>query len=78
MRDIFVRLTRLDEDDAPAGRAARDTRRRVRLDDLVPAGGDAGGDQGAWSPPGRTRRLVVTTARGGEDRLTRWRWRTRP
>ena len=39
MRDIFVRLTRLDEDAGP-GAERRDTRRRVALDELVPAGGD--------------------------------------
>lgn len=39
MRDIFVRLTRLDEEAAP-GAERRDTRRRVSLDELVPAGGD--------------------------------------
>jgi hypothetical protein len=40
MRDIFVRLTRLGEDAAP-GTERRDTRRRVALEELVPAGGDA-------------------------------------
>jgi hypothetical protein len=39
MRDIFVRLTKLDED-ATAGTERRDTRRRVALEELVPAGGD--------------------------------------
>jgi hypothetical protein len=39
MRDIFVRLTRLDEEAAP-GAERRDTRRRVALEELVPAGGD--------------------------------------
>ena len=39
MRDIFVRLTRLDEE-AAAGAERRDTRRRVSLEELVPAGGD--------------------------------------
>ncbi len=39
MRDIFVRLTRLDEE-AAAGTERRDTRRRVALEELVPAGGD--------------------------------------
>jgi hypothetical protein len=39
MRDIFVRLTRLDEE-APPGAERRDTRRRVALEELVPAGGD--------------------------------------
>ncbi len=39
MRDIFVRLTRLDEEGAP-NTERRDTRRRVGLEELVPAGGD--------------------------------------
>ena len=39
MRDIFVRLTRLD-DDAAAGGERRDTRRRVAMDELAPDGGD--------------------------------------
>ena len=38
MRDIFLRLTRLE--DAPAGAEARDTRRRVGLAELVPAGSE--------------------------------------
>ena len=36
MRDIFLRLTRLE--DEPGGPEARDTRRRVSLAELVPAG----------------------------------------
>ena len=39
MRNIFLRLTRLDEDPA-AGIERRDTRRRVALDELVPAGSE--------------------------------------
>lgn len=39
MRDIFVRLTRLDEE-ATTGAERRDTRRRVTLEELVPAGSD--------------------------------------
>ncbi len=38
MRDIFLRLTRLDEE--TAGGERRDTRRRVRFKELVPAGRD--------------------------------------
>jgi hypothetical protein len=38
VRDIFIRLTRLDEDASRT--AARDTRHRVRFRDLVPAGED--------------------------------------
>lgn len=38
IRDIFLRLTRLDEDAATTER--RDTRRRVPVADLVPAGSD--------------------------------------
>ena len=40
VRDIFVRLTRLDEGGGLEGER-RDTRRRVALEELVPAGGDA-------------------------------------
>ena len=39
MRDIFVRLTRLDDETAASGER-RDTRRRVALEELVPSGGD--------------------------------------
>jgi energy-coupling factor transporter ATP-binding protein EcfA2 len=37
VRNIFVRLTRLGEDTAP-GETRRDTRRRVALEELIPAG----------------------------------------
>jgi hypothetical protein len=40
VRDIFVRLTRLGDDVAPSAER-RDTRRRVALAELVPAGGDS-------------------------------------
>jgi len=39
MRNIFLRLTQLDENPAP-GVERRDTRRRVALDELVPAGSE--------------------------------------
>lgn len=39
VKAIFLRLTRLDEDDAEGGER-RDTRQRVRLQSLVPADGD--------------------------------------
>ncbi|HEY5868664.1 MAG TPA: CHAT domain-containing protein [Candidatus Tectomicrobia bacterium] len=39
VRDIFMRLTRLDDDVVP-GEARRDTRRRVELRELVPARSD--------------------------------------
>jgi WD40 repeat protein len=51
MRDIFIRLTRLDEDALP-GEPRRDTRRRVEFDELVPAGTD----------PVDTRALVARLA----------------
>lgn len=41
VRDIFVRLTRLDEETVQ-GEERRDTRRRVRFEELVPAGGEPG------------------------------------
>ena len=39
IRDIFVRLTRLDADSV-AGEERRDTRQRVRFDELIPADGE--------------------------------------
>jgi energy-coupling factor transporter ATP-binding protein EcfA2 len=66
VQDVFVRLARLDEDDA-AAEARRDTRQRVRLDDL-----DAGG-----SDPTQTKalvhrladaRLIVTTVNAATGR----------
>jgi len=54
VRDIFVRLTRLDTDAANPG-DARNTRRRVPLSQLVPEGED----------PGVTRKLVAELASSG-------------
>jgi energy-coupling factor transporter ATP-binding protein EcfA2 len=51
MRDIFIRLTRLDEHGASTGEQ-RDTRRRVGMAELVPAGSD----------PAITARLVKRLA----------------
>jgi WD40 repeat protein len=51
VRDIFLRLTQLGED-AASGEEWRDTRRRVSLAELVPAGSD----------PGATRALVTRLA----------------
>lgn len=51
MRDIFIRLTRFDVDALP-GEPRRDTRRRVALEELVPAGTD----------PADTRALVARIA----------------
>jgi site-specific recombinase len=51
MRDIFVRLTRLDEGSTQDGEW-RDTRQRVRFNELVPAGSD----------PAATRALVQRLA----------------
>ena len=55
VRDIFVRLTRLDEE-VLRGEERRDTRRRVAILELVPAGSD----------PGITRAMVKRLA---DDRL---------
>ena len=66
MRDIFLRLTRLDEDDR-SGELRRDTRRRVRLEDLVPAGGDLAATKALVNRLA-DRRLVVTTPRGEDAR----------
>ena len=60
IRDIFTRLTRLDEDADPGSRR-RDTRRRVALDDLVPAGSG-----GARTRLGGAPRRGVVTMEGGE------------
>ncbi|MFQ5595340.1 MAG: WD40 repeat domain-containing protein, partial [Anaerolineae bacterium] len=51
MRDVFLRLTRLDEEAVP-GEERRDTRRRVWFEELVPAGTD----------PAPTRKLVQELA----------------
>ena len=51
MQDIFVRLTRLD-DESGEDDPARDTRRRVDADELVPAGSD----------PAATRAMVARLA----------------
>src|SRR5262249_5502661 len=53
VRDIFLRLTRLGDDDGDGER--RDTRQRVELDELTPAGGD----------PAETKRLVKRLADEG-------------
>ena len=65
-------------DGARRRRARRDTRRRVALDELVPAGGDPAPDAGPGGAPGgrppggdRAGTQVSSTGR-------RWRWRTRP
>jgi WD40 repeat protein len=68
LREIFVRLTRLDQDGAEEKR--RDTRQRVRLRDLVPAGAD---DAAVRTLVGRLEasRLVVANAvrTGAEEYL---------
>ncbi len=55
IRDIFVRLTRLDDEEAIQAEERRDTRQRVRFEQLVPAGSD----------PDLTRRLVQRLANPG-------------
>ncbi|MEH1824199.1 MAG: CHAT domain-containing protein [Nostoc sp.] len=60
VKNIFIRLTRLDEN-ALEGEKRRDTRRRVWLDELVPAGGDlASTKQLVQRLAGEGARLVVT------------------
>src|SRR5262245_38687267 len=51
LRNIFVRLTRLDQD---GGAEQRDTRQRVSMAELVPAGSDArtGAPTGQQTPAG--------------------------
>ncbi len=59
VRDIFVRLTRLDED-AIRGEDRRDTRRRVRMQELVPVGKTVADTQGLVRRLADAR-LVVTS-----------------
>jgi WD40 repeat protein/energy-coupling factor transporter ATP-binding protein EcfA2 len=61
VKNIFIRLTRLDES-AIDGEKRRDTRRRVWLDELVPAGGDlVTTKQLVLRLAGEGARLVVTS-----------------
>lgn len=61
VRNIFFRLTRLDES-AVQGEKRRDTRRRVELEDLVPEGGDlAVTKKLVQQLAGEGARLVVTS-----------------
>jgi WD40 repeat protein len=58
-RDIFVRLTRLDET-AVQGEKRRDTRRRISVDELIPAGGDLNETTKLlWRLAGEDARLVA-------------------
>jgi WD40 repeat protein len=59
VRDIFIRLTRLDDDAVP-GEARRDTRRRVGLQELVPAAADLASIRALVSRLADSR-LVVTS-----------------
>jgi energy-coupling factor transporter ATP-binding protein EcfA2 len=68
LQDIFVRLTWLDEDDAP-GEDWRDTRRRVGMEELVPAGNDPVSTKALVTRLANDR-LVVTSVNevtGGEE-----------
>jgi len=68
VKNIFIRLTRLDEN-AVEGERRRDTRRRVWLDELVPAGGDlATTKQLLQKLAGEGARLVVTSVDESSDR----------
>ena len=69
VRNIFVRLTRLDVS-AVQGERRRDTRRRVRLEDLVPAGADpAVTERLVQRLAGQEARLVVTSVDGTTQRV---------
>ncbi len=58
-RDIFVRLTRLDDTGVQAAKR-RDTRRRITVDELIPAGGDLNETTKLlWRLAGEDARLVV-------------------
>jgi hypothetical protein len=63
VRDVFVRLARLDPEAAATGEW-RDTRRRVTLDELVPADGDAEATKALVARLADAR-LVVVTGEGG-------------
>ncbi|MEH1839618.1 MAG: CHAT domain-containing protein [Nostoc sp.] len=68
VKNIFIRLTRLDES-ALQGEKRRDTRRRVWLDELVPTGGDlANTKQLVRRLAGEGARLVVTSVDGSTNR----------
>ncbi|MBD2494307.1 SUMF1/EgtB/PvdO family nonheme iron enzyme [Nostoc sp. FACHB-280] len=61
IKNIFVRLTRLDEE-AVQGEQRRDTRRRVGLEELVPVGGELMGTKNLVQRlAGEGARLVVTS-----------------
>ena len=64
LRDLFLRLVHVDE----SGDLPRDTRKRVRLEALVPGESDLAQTRSLVERLA-TRRLVVTTPRG-EERLT--------
>ncbi|WP_392533889.1 CHAT domain-containing protein [Nostoc sp. C117] len=68
VKNIFIRLTRLDES-AMEGEKRRDTRRRVWLDELVAAGGDlASTKQLVQKLAGEGARLVVTSVDSSTNR----------
>ncbi|MGF2040435.1 MAG: eIF2A-related protein [Nostoc sp. CmiVER01] len=68
VKNIFIRLTRLDES-ALQGEKRRDTRRRVWLDELVPAGSDlANTKQLVRRLAGEGARLVVTSVDASTNR----------
>jgi WD40 repeat protein len=68
VKNIFIRLTRLDET-ALQGEKRRDTRRRVWLDELVPAGGDLTLIKELVNRlAGEGARLVVTSVDGSTHR----------
>jgi WD40 repeat protein len=64
MRHIFLRLVRLDDDPA-IGDATRDTRRRVAIEDLVPANGGLEETRRLVNELADSR-LLVTTPRGDD------------
>lgn len=66
VRDIFVRLTRLDEEALKADER-RDTRQRVGLDELTPAGSDPAATKALVKRLADTR-LLVTGVNAANDR----------
>jgi WD40 repeat protein/energy-coupling factor transporter ATP-binding protein EcfA2 len=65
MRDIFVRLTRLDQSGEEEQR--RDTRQRVALKELVPAGGDEAAVRALVSRLATDRLVVVNAVAVGTE-----------
>jgi WD40 repeat protein len=67
VREIFLRLTRLDESDIEG--EYRDTRRRVPLHDLIPAGADAAQTEHILNRLADARLIVKDIGQGAEPEI---------